>query len=60
MRDLRQDLRHYIDLRRGLGYKLHKDEPRLTEFIGFLEAQGTDRISTKLAVTWANGIFERP
>ena len=55
MRDLRQDLRHYIDLRRGLGYKLRKDEPRLTEFIGFLEAQGTDRISTKLAVTWAMG-----
>src|SRR5947208_2792581 len=53
MRDLRKDLRRYIDLRRALGYKLRKHEPRLTEFIGFLEAQGTDRITTKLAVAWA-------
>ena len=53
MRDLRQDLRHYIDLRRALGYKLRKHEPRLTEFIAFLEANGSDRITTKLAVAWA-------
>src|SRR5215472_8645428 len=53
MRDLRKVLRQYIDLRRALGYKLRKHEPRLTEFIGFLEAQGTDRITTKLAVAWA-------
>ena len=49
MRDLRKDLRRYIDLRQALGYKLRKHEPRLTEFIGFLEARGTDRITTKLA-----------
>ena len=53
MRDLRKVLRQYIDLRQALGYKLRKHEPRLAEFIGFLEAQGTDRITTKLAVTWA-------
>ena len=53
MRDLRKDLRQYIDLRRALGYKLRKHEPRLTEFIAFLEAEGTDRITTRLAVTWA-------
>jgi len=53
MRNLRKDLRKYIDLRRALGYKLRKHEPRLTEFIGFLEANGTDRITTKLAVAWA-------
>jgi integrase/recombinase XerD len=53
MRDLRKDLRHYIDLRRALGYRLRKHEPRLTEFIAFLEAKGTDRITTKLAVAWA-------
>jgi hypothetical protein len=53
MRDLRKVLRQYIDLRRALGYKLRKHEPRLTEFVGFLEAQGTDRITTKLAVDWA-------
>jgi integrase/recombinase XerD len=53
MRDLRKDLRQYIDLRRALGYKLRKHEPRLTEFIAFLAAKGTDRITTKLAVAWA-------
>lgn len=53
MRDLRIDLRQYIDLRRALGYKLRKHEPRLTEFIAFLKAKGSDRITTKLAVAWA-------
>jgi integrase/recombinase XerD len=53
MRNLRKDLRHYIDLRRALGYKLRKHEARLTEFIAFLEEQGTDRITTKLAIAWA-------
>jgi site-specific recombinase XerD len=32
---------------------LRKHEPRLTEFVGFLKAQGTDRITTKLALAWA-------
>lgn len=53
MRDLRKDLRQYIDLRRALGYKLRKHEPRLNEFIAYLKAKGADRITTKLAVTWA-------
>jgi integrase len=53
MTDLRKDVREYIDLRRALGYKLRKHEPRLIEFIGFLKAQGTDRITTKLTVAWA-------
>jgi site-specific recombinase XerD len=53
MRDLRKDLREYIDLRRALGYKLRKHEPRLTEFIGVLKGHGTDRITTKLSVAWA-------
>jgi integrase len=53
MRDLRKDLRQYIDLRQALGYKLRKHEPRLTEFIAFLEAKGSDRITNKLAIAWA-------
>ncbi len=53
MKDLRKDLRQYIDLRQALGYKLRKHEPRLTEFIAFLAAKGTDRITTRLAVAWA-------
>jgi integrase/recombinase XerD len=53
MRDLRKDLRQYIDLRRALGYKLRKHAPRLTEFITFLEASHSDRITNKLAIAWA-------
>jgi integrase/recombinase XerD len=53
MRDLRKDMRQYIDLRRALGYKLRKHEPRLNEFITFLAAKGSDRITTRLAVAWA-------
>ena len=53
MRDLRKDLREYIDLRRALGYKLRKHERRLSEFITFLEARRTDHITAKLAIAWA-------
>jgi integrase/recombinase XerD len=50
MRDLRKDLREYIDLRRALGYQLRKHERRLSEFIAFLEARRVDHITTKLAI----------
>jgi site-specific recombinase XerD len=53
MRDLRKDLRQYIELRQALGYKLRKHKPRLTEFLAFLEAKGADHITTKLAIAWA-------
>lgn len=53
MRNLQKDLRHYIDVRRALGYKLRKHEPRLTEFVAFLEAKGSDHITIKLALAWA-------
>jgi integrase/recombinase XerD len=50
MRDLRKNLREYIDLRRALGFRLRKHERRLSEFITFLEARRTDHITTKLAI----------
>jgi integrase len=53
MRDLRKDLREYIDLRRALGYRLRKHQQRLSEFIAYLEARRADHITTKLAVAWA-------
>ncbi len=53
MRDLRRDLRQYIELRQALGYKLRKHKPRLTEFLTFLEAKSADHITTKLAIAWA-------
>ena len=53
MRDLRKNLREYIDLRRALGFRLRKHEGRLSEFITFLEARRTDHITPKLAIAWA-------
>ena len=60
MRDLRQDLRHYIDLRRALGYRLRKHEPRLTEFIAFLEAKGSDSDHNETGSRLGNRVFQRP
>jgi integrase/recombinase XerD len=54
MRDLRTDLREYIELRRALGYKLRKHEARLREFIAFLETKRADYITAKLAIGWAS------
>jgi hypothetical protein len=44
MRDLRKNLREYIDLRRALGFRLRKHERRLSEFITFLK-QGAPTMS---------------
>jgi hypothetical protein len=56
MRDLRKNLREYIDLRRALGFRLRKHERRLSEFITFLEARRTDHVTTKLAIAWPHRI----
>lgn len=60
MKDLRKDLRQYIDLRQALGYKLRKHEPRLTEFIAFSRSEGhrPDHHSTGRRL--GNRVFERP
>ena len=42
MRDLRTDLREYMELRRALGYKLRKHDARLREFIAFLKTKHID------------------
>lgn len=53
MKNLREEVREYVALRRALGYKLHKTEPRLNEFVAFLETRRADHITTQLAVAWA-------
>jgi hypothetical protein len=37
MKDLKEQVQKYLALRRGLGYKLRPVEPRLNEFVTFLE-----------------------
>ena len=45
MTGLRQALAGYLDLRRGLGFKLARDEKLLEQFIGWLEDRGTTTVT---------------
>ena len=53
MTDLHHALADYLSLRRSLGYKLRRSEKLLHQFIDFLEAAGTQTITTKRALAWA-------
>ena len=46
-------LKNYLNLRRGLGFKLQQEEKVLSDFVRFLRRQGEDHITTHLAVQWA-------
>lgn len=50
---LRQALRDYVSMRRGLGYKFVHQEYRLRGFISFMEQRDADIVTTKLALEWA-------
>jgi integrase len=50
---LQPALNDYLTMRRALGYKLQRAEKLLTQFIGFVEASGTERITTDVALAWA-------
>jgi integrase len=50
---LRPALHDYLSMRRALGYKLQRAEKLLTQFVGFIETSGSERISTELALAWA-------
>jgi len=54
MKDLKEQVQKYLALRRGLGYKLRPVEPRLNEFVTFLERKGSAYITTKWAIAWAS------
>lgn len=43
----------YLGVRRALGYKLHRDESLLGQFIAYLEHQGVRTITTEHALAWA-------
>jgi integrase/recombinase XerD len=53
MKPLRESIDEYIAMRRGLGFKLRKDAAALADFAAFMEQHGTDRITTRLALAWA-------
>ncbi len=53
MNVLRKGLTDYLELRRGLGFKLVIDERHLRAFIAFLECRKTSQITTRLALEFA-------
>ena len=53
MTRLRSLLERYVNMRKGLGYKYDKPAQRLSDFVTFMERQGAETITTKLALTWA-------
>lgn len=53
MKSLAYAARQYLELRRGLGYKLRHQTWWLPDFVSFLQTHGSTVITTKLAVEWA-------
>jgi integrase/recombinase XerD len=53
MKTLREALQEYLDLRRGLGFKMHDAGLLLPKFVSFMEERQVEHISARLAVEWA-------
>lgn len=53
MTGLRPALAGYLDLRRGLGFKLDRDAKLLDQFITYLEDRGTGTVTVTGALAWA-------
>lgn len=53
MNTLREAVRSYLDLRRGLGFKLQDAGKALTDFVTFLEQHHASYITQSLALAWA-------
>ncbi len=53
MTGLRPALAGYLDLRRGLGFKLDRDAKLLDQFITYLEQRGTGTVTVTDALAWA-------
>ena len=50
---LRDALAEYVAIRRGLGTQLRLPAAALQRFVGFLEREGAEFVTTELAVRWA-------
>ncbi len=53
MNSLRQTLRDYVAMRRGLGHKFVKPAQRLQGFVTFMEQRDAPVVTTDLALEWA-------
>jgi integrase/recombinase XerD len=53
MNPLHKAVDDYLELRRGLGFKLREYDVCLRELVSFLESKGSSRITTKLALEFA-------
>ena len=53
MSTLEQHLDDYLRLRRGLGYKLAREEQILPMLITHVRAAGASTITSQLAIQWA-------
>lgn len=53
MNRLKKAVIDYVEMRRSLGYKLQMAPRLLSDFVTFLEEQGSDHITIPLALQWA-------
>ena len=53
MSGLREALTSYLSLRRGMGFKLDRDEKLLGQFITYLEQRGSGTVTVADALAWA-------
>ena len=53
MSALREHLRDYLALRRGLGFKLERPGQLLAGLVGYLDAAGAPTVTTWHALAWA-------
>jgi integrase len=53
MNTLREAVQAYLDMRRGLGFKLHEAGNALINFVAFLEQHHASHITQSLALAWA-------
>jgi len=51
--ELRSALERYLTMRKGLGYKVHRQTRRLADFVAFMAKRKATIITTKLAMEWA-------
>jgi integrase len=60
MNNLHESLQEYIDLRRGLGYKMRDEGLMLPRFVSFMEEHHAEHISARLALEWAQCAAVQP
>ncbi len=53
MNTLREAMQDYLDLRRGLGFRLYEAGLKLPQFVGFAEQRQASHITIALALEWA-------